>query len=275
MTNLSSRVVLAVVIAFAAQACGGKTNDPQAIDVGGNTGGTSAWGATGGSAPSGTSGTQTDATGGAIATGGATATGGTSQTAPSTLICGNGLLEMSEACDDANITSRDGCTSTCKIEPGYYCPFPGQRCLPLGIPPKCGNGILDDTLGETCDDGEHNGQSGYCPIDCGHPAVCGNAVIEAWNGEQCDDGVNEGAYRGCMPNCQLAPYCGNGVLEKGNDEQCDDGARNSPWPAYGGCLSSCTLAPYCGDGVVQENEECDNGAFNGQTSCTTTCRYYT
>ncbi len=35
--------------------------------------------------------------------------------------CGNGVLEAGEECDDSNSVSGDGCTSTCKLEPGYVC----------------------------------------------------------------------------------------------------------------------------------------------------------
>ena len=43
-------------------------------------------------------------------------TGATSQT-----ICGNGLIENSESCDDGNTLYNDGCSSTCEIESDYSC----------------------------------------------------------------------------------------------------------------------------------------------------------
>eukprot|EP01025_Chloroclados_australasicus_P007283 TRINITY_DN1232_c0_g1_i2.p1 TRINITY_DN1232_c0_g1~~TRINITY_DN1232_c0_g1_i2.p1 ORF type:complete len:464 (-),score=67.58 TRINITY_DN1232_c0_g1_i2:417-1808(-) len=36
-------------------------------------------------------------------------------------ICGNGEIELLEECDDGNTVSGDGCSSTCKVEPGYIC----------------------------------------------------------------------------------------------------------------------------------------------------------
>lgn len=36
---------------------------------------------------------------------------------PSGAVCGNGQMEEGEACDDGNIVSADGCSSTCQIEP--------------------------------------------------------------------------------------------------------------------------------------------------------------
>src|SRR3989338_3348389 len=37
-------------------------------------------------------------------------------------ICGNGIKEDNEQCDDGNLISCDGCSSTCKIEEENECP---------------------------------------------------------------------------------------------------------------------------------------------------------
>ena len=47
-------------------------------------------------------------------------------------VCGNGVVQAGEGCDDGNRKDRDGCTSDCRIE-------------------ACGNGRVDN--GEECDDG--------------------------------------------------------------------------------------------------------------------------
>lgn len=36
-------------------------------------------------------------------------------------ICGNGMVEMGEECDDANMSSGDGCSDSCAVEPGATC----------------------------------------------------------------------------------------------------------------------------------------------------------
>jgi len=36
-------------------------------------------------------------------------------------ICGNGVQNGTEQCDDHNNASSDGCSSTCQIEFGYKC----------------------------------------------------------------------------------------------------------------------------------------------------------
>ena len=48
------------------------------------------------------------------------------------LTCGDGTLDLGEACDDGNATDGDDCDSNCTLT-------------------ACGNGIV--TAGEACDDG--------------------------------------------------------------------------------------------------------------------------
>ena len=42
-------------------------------------------------------------------------------------VCGNGILEAPETCDDTNTTSGDGCSAACKLEAGFAC-RPGHPC---------------------------------------------------------------------------------------------------------------------------------------------------
>lgn len=45
-------------------------------------------------------------------------------------ICGNGIKEYSEACDDGNTISGDGCSSDCQlIEEGYDCSTEWILCI--------------------------------------------------------------------------------------------------------------------------------------------------
>jgi cysteine-rich repeat protein len=36
-------------------------------------------------------------------------------------VCGNGVLEGSEQCDDGNLVTGDGCSATCQLETYYRC----------------------------------------------------------------------------------------------------------------------------------------------------------
>ncbi len=40
---------------------------------------------------------------------------------PAWAVCGDGTIDATEACDDANLTDGDGCSSTCTVEAGYTC----------------------------------------------------------------------------------------------------------------------------------------------------------
>jgi cysteine-rich repeat protein len=48
-------------------------------------------------------------------------------------VCGNGLLEATEQCDDGNTVEGDGCSSTCTVENGFVCRNPGAPCTFLSM----------------------------------------------------------------------------------------------------------------------------------------------
>lgn len=78
-------------------------------------------------------------------------------------ICGDGIVDPSELCDDGDLQSGDGCDANC-------------------TPTACGNGVV--TGSEACDDGNTTAGDG-CRGDCTVEA-CGDGVVDP--GEQCDDG---------------------------------------------------------------------------------------
>ena len=101
-------------------------------------------------------------------------------------ICGDGVVNAGEQCDDGNQVNGDGCSATCTVE------------APTSI---CGDGVVN--AGEQCDDGNQvngDGCSATCIIEVLRATVCGNGDVTA--PEQCDDG-NLVNGDGCDDTCTI------------------------------------------------------------------------
>jgi len=175
---------------------------------------------------------------------------------------------------------------------------------PLGDPPRCGDGNLDPSLGELCDDGNDAAGDG-CAADCrtvedghacGNPGdpcipthVCGNGLVE--DNEGCDD-HNIADDDGCRPDCTVqagwtcsiagirctAAQCGDGLVA--GFEECDDGNAATP-----GCSATCALEDgyqcptagaacsptQCGNGTAEGTEQCDDANNDLGDGCTPLC----
>ena len=191
-------------------------------------------------------------------------------------ICGNGVVEGDEQCDDSNDVDDDECSNTC-IK---------NEQVPLDNEPKCGDGKVEGD--EQCDDSndvDDDECSNTCikneqvPLD--NEPKCGNGVVEG--DEQCDDGndidddecsntciKNEQVPLDNEPKCSSDGFsanpgaktkCGDNILEAG--EICEVGQINNTNPDWK-CINdkgSCywkTPKIACGNGVVEDGEECDD-----------------
>ena len=95
--------------------------------------------------------------------------------------CGDGIVQLGEACDDGNIVDGDGCNRTCtSIE-------------------ICGNQIVDVAREEVCDDGNVIDRDG-CSGNCKSSELCGNGLVDRSVGEVCDD-FNTRSGDGCSADC--------------------------------------------------------------------------
>jgi fibro-slime domain-containing protein len=179
-----------------------------------------------------------------------------------------------------------------------------------GITPTgkgCGNSVVDENLGESCDDGNTlngDGCNAICQIEanyicpnpgkpCQNLAVCGNGYLTS--NETCDD-HNTVSGDGCSADCQTiepgwqcrvpgkpcTPACGDGVITAG--ESCDDGNTQSGDGCSAACKVEigfkCTGSPggrsvcsktICGDGKVEGSEGCDDGNTLPNDGCSPTC----
>jgi cysteine-rich repeat protein len=86
-------------------------------------------------------------------------------------VCGDGVIELGEDCEDGNAVDGDGCASDCTAESGWDCSSP--PCVSL-----CGDGLVVGV--EVCDDGDTVAGDG-CASDCtvepffacgGVPSLC-------------------------------------------------------------------------------------------------------
>lgn len=177
-------------------------------------------------------------------------------------ICGNGVVEATEKCDDGPLNS-DEVPDTCRVD----CTLP-----------DCGDNVIDLQKGEECDDGKFNGnQPNHCRTDCLLP-LCGDGIIDSLSGETCDAGKDNSdtEANSCRNNCQ-SPRCGDNV--KDTNEECDDGNRTDG----DGCSFYCQLEKTiplsslptvrCGNGIMESGEECDSGSTNANipNSCRQNC----
>lgn len=194
---------------------------------------------------------------------------------PPEAICGNGALDLGEACDDGPLnsdTSPDACRTDCQaptcgdnvVDSGEVCDPPdGVVCdvncqFVAGV--LCGNGAIDP--GEECDDNNvisGDGCSSLCQEE-----FCGDGVVQFPLGEECDDGNNESGD-GCDENC-VVEFCGDGIINN-VDEECDDNNAQGG----DGCDENCLIE--CGNGVLDENEECDDGNTQGGDGCEADCTF--
>ncbi|MDC0667098.1 RCC1 domain-containing protein [Nannocystis radixulma] len=187
-------------------------------------------------------------------------------------VCGDGLVQPGEACDDGNADDSDGCTNACAeaacgdgiVGPGELCDDgnadDSDGCTSACASTSCGDGIVQGI--EECDDGNAD-DSDACLNTC-KAASCGDGVVQA-EVEACDDG-NANDADACLNTCKAAS-CGDGAVQAGV-EACDDGNANDA----DACTSACTAA-VCGDGVVQAGvEACDDGNTDDTDACTNACK---
>jgi cysteine-rich repeat protein len=193
--------------------------------------------------------TTTATTTGATETGGSasetgTTTGTDTDTSTGTTgggLCGDGVLDIDEECDDgeSNGTDESTCNDDCSLKDAV-----------------CGNGV--EEIGEECDDGNNDDGDG-CAADCTNEQianVCGDGMIG--DDEECDDG-NDVGDDGCENDCTVSDpgECGNGEQEW--DELCDDGNDVNG----DGCEDNCTPTP---EPACQEPESyisCDSALNKG------------
>ena len=140
-------------------------------------------------------------------------------------VCGNGIVEAGEQCDDGNTINGDGCTSTCTVQPGFQCTGSPSVCFTV-----CGDGLIGGT--EQCDDANTtngDGCSATCTVEAGYqcsgvPSVCtpvtyaltvtksgagAGTVTSTPAGINCGSDCNESYSSGTLVTLAAAPASGS------------------------------------------------------------------
>lgn len=212
----------------------------------------------------------------------------------SSSVCGDGVIGASESCEIGETSTAkctvETCISTDADYDGLSCAdvdctntalcqstdttSDGTRIVPCNetctgyettsdaacVPYRCGNGVVDD--GETCDDGSHNGDYGYCGSACDWDSAfyCGDGTLAG--GEACDEGAKNGVYAAssadsCNATCSgLGTYCGDSIVN--GSESCDGAEQWDGALCYGGT----------DDGEVCESDsDCSSGICGAAYSC--------
>ena len=163
-------------------------------------------------------------------------------------LCGDGVLDETEECDDGNLTAGDGCNGVCLVETstGWSCDEASPTACQL-----CQDGQRQGT--EACDDGNDERGDG-----CNE--VCG--VEQGWS---------------CVGSPSSCSFCGDGQV--GGTEGCDDGNL----VLEDGCNTECvveddydcagspSVCQRCGDSRITGTEECDDGNVLDDDGCTAAC----
>jgi hypothetical protein len=142
---------------------------------------------------------------------------------------------------------------------------------------ECGDGIVDPSAGELCDDGLLNSDTWtldqHCNASCsGWGPFCGDNNLSP-DHETCDDGARVDSGNGCSDACQRNDGgCGDGI-EQSLFEDCDDGANGNNCD---GCRDDCTTACVCAtsQGCDAAGQWCDDGicsSCDNAVHCGTNC----
>lgn len=132
-------------------------------------------------------------------------------------VCGDGVVEGAEQCDDTYDANKpeNPCTAECLLA-------------------RCGDGHIQASNDEVCDDGPHNAATpgyGECSTACLRETYCGDGVVQSEAGEECEPGGGGGDVDTCGAMCRHAPrlvfvtsakYSGDLDGLAGADKRCNE-----------------------------------------------------
>jgi cysteine-rich repeat protein len=213
-----------------------------------------------------------------------------------TPVCGDGVIDGTEACDDGNTAPSDGCDASCTVESGFVCSSAPSFCYATGTGDICGAGnggpaipltpgsYAFDTTGFTNDYDDYNGACGTNKTGAGPDAIFeinvpDGGILEVVNTDSVSfDGVVVFAddCTDIMGSCLDWSDTPEEVAYQNNT-----GAAKTIYFIIDGWSSSSegifqfTLnleTPICGNGAIEAGEACDDGNVAPNDGCSATCQ---
>ncbi|CAK61015.1 unnamed protein product (macronuclear) [Paramecium tetraurelia] len=202
-------------------------------------------------------------------------------------ICGDGVIQEYESCDDTNEQQFDGCyqcQSMCQLEclqciasQCYKC-MDGSKLINFKCVSECGDGLIALLQNEQCDDQNNESNDGCfeCKFECSQNCILCNLNLDCFQCQKYYEPQNK----------VCTPICGDGIVieefeqcDDGNDIQ-DDGCYKCQFSCIGNCqicdqqkcldpqIQQCKDDGYylidnqclsiCGDLIIASNEQCED-----------------
>ncbi len=207
--------------------------------------------------------------------------------------CGDGLIALNEACDDANTADADGCSGTCNIENGFDCTGEPSVCGLLGscgLPIVAGNGFVFQAAALTTYGDDLDFEDATCAADNSDMSGKADLVfsVDLLAGDTLhvtDSGASDILMHVITGACDSATPCAasfDGI----------NSAEVSPGLTYTSTTAQTVLVVVdsysiadsaldvdllfevsaCGDGTVITGESCDDGNTTAGDGCSDTCQ---
>lgn len=194
-------------------------------------------------------------------------------------VCGNGLIDGGETCDDANAQAGDGCDATCLLEPpgaNDTCPAELVTLVPNG--PVSTATVKSGTV-NLANDFTHNGCTGSGPDAVYAITPATDGVITA-TVPDAKFNVSLVARTTCLDKTTQVT-CANTNSGNGGETITFAAQANQTYYVVVDGVSTTSVgtftleltlsAPGCGDGLISGNEDCDDGNTTAGDGCDATC----
>lgn len=201
-------------------------------------------------------------------------------------ICGDGVAQYPEQCDDGNVAAGDGCSASCQLEggdpgvgkcPGIGYPFTGSAAGPKTVSFGGDVSLLSNTMGTFgCSSIAGGADQAYAIT----PSIDGalTAVLTAGYAEaalhvrrECFSSTTE-VDCAMQPEAAVPLRMSFPVHAQQTYTIFVDSKTGAKFPTGGGYTLDVTLSPAtCGNGILETPEACDDGNVADGDGCSATC----